>query len=163
MQIYNNLTKFIVTAFVKNVKEYDKEWIIVELETILRPFREFYPKTDFWLQFKKGQTVQLKVIKTGETWHTPFIFPTFFDFPSRCKKCGRFYKVYCKKCYQDFKWIYMILDRFAEESKEKIEKIMEKEHLNSKTVSNWEQIKHNYPKSDLEYCDPALAGPPEEK
>ena len=43
------------------------------------------------------------------------IWPTFFDFRSRCNKCGRFYKLYCKHCYDRFKKVNMILARFEEE------------------------------------------------
>jgi hypothetical protein len=58
--------------------------------------------------------IQVKVFCTGFANYTT-AYLTFFDFPSRCKKCGRFYKVYCKSCHQKSEWTNMIMDRFAEE------------------------------------------------
>lgn len=66
-----------------------------------------------------GQQIQVKAY-SGMKGFDGFVssevlaVPTFFDFRSRCKKCGRFYKVYCRHCYQEFKWVNITLDRFEE-------------------------------------------------
>lgn len=41
--------------------------------------------------------------------------PTFFDSKQRCKECGRFYKLYCKHCYERFKNLGVVMDRFEED------------------------------------------------
>lgn len=122
MKTFSNLTKFIITAFIKNIK-CEKKRIVVEFETAQRPFKVNYPKTKFWLQLKKGQTVQIKVIFDDEC-HTTLVFPTFFDFRSRCYKCGRFYKLYCKHCYERFKAICAIIDCFKKDYLKGIDKYL---------------------------------------
>lgn len=50
--------------------------------------------------FKKGQQIQVRISRDD---FGISITPTFFDSKQRCKKCGRFYKLYCKHCYERFK------------------------------------------------------------
>lgn len=70
--------------------------------------------------FKKGQQIQVYVSRAPGL----VVIPTFFDLPFHCKKCGRFYKVYCRNCHQKREWTNMIVNRFVEENKEKIDGIL---------------------------------------
>ncbi|MCK4359135.1 MAG: hypothetical protein KAW92_10430 [Candidatus Cloacimonetes bacterium] len=60
--------------------------------------------------FKQGQQIQVRVSRSPGL----VVLPTFFDSKQRCKKCGRFYKVYCKHCYKRSKTLRAILDVFGE-------------------------------------------------
>jgi len=104
-----------------------------------------YPKVEKYKELlkKKNQWIQVKVVLFH---HSILIFPTFFDFPSRCKKCGRFYKIYCKSCHQKLGWINMIMDRFVEETGVK------------EDFSDFYKTKEE----ERNDCDPAPAGPQEE-
>jgi len=42
-------------------------------------------------------------ITVNDHKNTILVSPTFFDLKECCKKCGRFYKVYCKNCYPGIK------------------------------------------------------------
>lgn len=88
--------------------------------------------------------IQIKVFSVDDL--DQIVIPTFFDFSSRCKKCGRFYKVYCKKCYKEFEQINMIMERFAKELKTK------------EDFSDFYKTKG----VERDNCDPAPAGPQEE-
>lgn len=65
---------------------------------------------------KVGQWVQMRVVYCDNKFIKGItITPTFFDSKQRCKKCGRFYKLYCKHCYERSKAICAVLNRFEEE------------------------------------------------
>jgi len=69
-----------------------------------------FPKT-----FVEKYQLKEKVDKIIQVYYTVdkdnnicAVIPTFFDSKQRCKKCGRFYKLYCKYCYERFKDIRTI-------------------------------------------------------
>lgn len=61
--------------------------------------------------FKKGQQTQVRISRGSGI----SVVPTFFDSKQRCKECGRFYKLYCKHCYERFKNLGVVIDRFEED------------------------------------------------
>ena len=118
---HNNITQ----ALIKNVYR-KKDCILVDFEIDGEVFKRDFPKTKDWLRLikKVGQKIQVKVFHPSEVGYHIMIVPTFFDTKQRCKECGRFYKLYCKHCYERFKNSRATIYKFYQEYLKGIEEYL---------------------------------------